>query len=54
MSKQFSEDKGAKMLALPAKVGGRSICRRSGRYCPRALAVAEISGSDTVAITINL
>ena len=33
--------------------GGWAVCRHSGRYCP-ALAITEISGSDTVSITISL
>ena len=53
MSKQFSKEKGDKMSALPSTVGGLSL---DVPVCTvrRALAIAELSGSDTVSITISL
>ena len=53
MSKQFSKEKGDKMSALPATVGGLSVDIPVGTV-RRALATAELSGSDTVLITISL
>ena len=53
MSKQFSKEKGDKMSALPATVGGLSVDVPVGNV-RRALAIAELSGSDTVSITISL
>ena len=52
-SKQFSKDKGDKMSALPATVGGLSVIIPVG-IVRRALTIAELSGSDTVSITISL
>ena len=52
MSKQFSKEKGDKMSVLPATVGGLSVDIPVGTV--RALAIAELSGSDTVSITISL
>ena len=52
-SKQFSKEKGDKMSALPATVGGLSVDIPVGTVRP-ALAIAELSGSDTVSITISL
>ena len=51
MSKQFSKEKGDKMSALPATVGGLSVDIPVGTV-RRALAIAELSGSNTVSITI--
>ena len=53
MSKQFSKEKGNKMSALPATVGGLSVDIPVGTV-RRALAIAELSGSDTVSITISM
>ena len=53
MSKQFSEEKGDKMSALPETGGGLSIDVPVGTV-RRALAIAELSGSDTVSITISM
>ena len=53
MSKQFSEEKGDKMSVLPATVCGLSVDIPLGTV-QRALAIAEVSGSDTVSITISL
>ena len=53
MSKQFSKEKGDTMSALPATVGGLSVDIPVGTV-RRALAIAELSGSDTVSITISL
>ena len=50
MSKQFSEEK---MSVLPATVGGLSVYVPVGTV-RRALALVELSGSDTGAITISL
>ena len=53
MSKQPSEEKGDKMLAWSATVGGLSgdVPVNTVR---RALDIAEHSGSDTVSITTSL
>ena len=53
MSKQFSKEKGDKMSVLPATVGGLSVDIPVGTV-RRALAIAKLSGSDTVTITISL
>ena len=53
MSKQFSKEKGDNMSALPATVGGLSVDIPPGTV-RRALAIAELSGSDTVSITISM
>ena len=53
MSKQFREEKGGKMCAMPATVGGLSVDVPVGNV-RRGLAIAELSGSDTVSITISL
>ena len=53
MSKQFSKEKGDKMSALPATVGGLFGDIPVGTV-RRALTIAELSGSDTVSITISL
>ena len=53
MSKQFSKEKRDKMSALPATVGGLSVDIPVGTVRP-ALAIAELSGSDTVSITISM
>ena len=53
MSKQFSKEKGDKMSALPATVGGLSVDILVGTV-RRDLAIDELSGSDTVSITISL
>ena len=53
MSKQFSKEKGDKMSALPATVGGLSVDIPVGTV-RRDLAITELSGSDTVSITISL
>ena len=53
MSKQFSKEKGDQMAALPATVGGLSVDIPVGTV-RRALAIAELTGSDTVSITISL
>ena len=34
--------------------GGWIVCRHSGRYCPTGLAIAELSDSNAVSITISL
>ena len=52
-SKQFSKEKGDKMAAFPATVGGLSVDIPVGTV-RRALAIAELSGSDTASITISL
>ena len=52
-SKQFSKEKGDQMAALPATVGGLSVDIPVGTV-RRALAIVELSGSDTVSITISL
>ena len=52
MSRQFSKEKGDKMSALSATVGGLSVDIPLGTV-QRALAIAELSGSDTVSITIS-
>ena len=51
--KQFSKEKGDKMSVSPATVGGLSVDIPVGTG-RRALAIAELSGSDTVSITISL
>ena len=48
-----SKEKGHKMSALPANVSGLSVDIPVGTV-RRALALAELSGSDTVSITISL
>ena len=53
MSKQFSKEKGDKMSVLPATVGGLSVDIPVGTV-RRALTIAELSGTDTVSITIIL
>ena len=53
MSKQFSKEKGDKMSALPATAGGLSVDIPVGTV-RRALAIAELSDSDIVSITISL
>ena len=53
MSKQFSKEKGDKMSALPATVGGLSVDHPVGTV-RRVMAIAELSGSDTCSITISL
>ena len=53
MSKQFSKEKGDTMPAWPITVGGLSVDIPVGTV-PWTLAIAELSGSDTVSITINL
>ena len=53
MSKQFSKEKGDKMSALPATMGGLSVDIPVGTV-RWALAIAELSDSDTVSITISL
>ena len=53
MSKQFSKEIGDKMSALPATVGGLSVDNPVGTV-KQALAIADLSGSDTVSITISL
>ena len=53
MSKQFSKEKGDKMSALPTTVGGLSVYIPVGTV-RWALGIAELSGSDTVSITISL
>ena len=53
MYKQFSKDKGDKMSALPETVGGLSVDIPVGTI-RRALAITELSCSDTVSITISL
>ena len=53
MSKQFSKEKGDQMAALPATVVGLSVVIPVCTVL-RALAIAELSGSDTVSITISL
>ena len=53
MSKQFSKEKGGKMSVLPATVGRLSVDIPVGTV-RRSLAIAELSGSDTVSITISL
>ena len=53
ISKQFSEEKGDQMAVLPATVGGLSVDIPVGTV-RRALAIAELSGSDTVSVTISL
>ena len=45
MSKQFSKEKGDKMSALPATVGGQSVDIPVGTV-RRALAIAELSGLE--------
>ena len=50
---QFSKEKGDKMSALPATVGGLSVDIPVGTV-RWDLAIAELSGSDTVSITISL
>ena len=52
MSKQFSKEEGDKMSALPATAGGLSVDVPVGGV-RRALTIAELSGSDTVSITIS-
>ena len=51
--KQFSKEKGDKTSALPAGVGGLSVDIPVTNV-RRALAITELSGSDTVSITISL
>ena len=51
--KQFSKEKGDQMAALPATVGGLSVDIPVGTV-RWALAIAELSDSDTVSITISL
>ena len=53
MRKQFSKEKGDKMSALPAPVGGLSVDIPVGTV-RRSLAIAEHSISDTVSITISM
>ena len=53
MGKQFSKEKGDKMSALLATVGALSVDIPVGTV-RRALAIAELLGSDTVSITISL
>ena len=53
MSKQFSKEKGDKLSALPETVGGLSVDVPVGTG-RRALAIDELSGSETVSITISL
>ena len=53
MSKQFSKERGDMMSALPATAGGLSVDIPVGTV-RRALAIAELSGSETVLITISL
>ena len=53
MSKQFSKENGDKMSTLPATVGGMYVYVPVGAV-QRALAIAELSGSVTVSITICL
>ena len=53
MSKQFSEENVDKMSALLATMSGLSVDVPVGTV-RRASAVAKLSGSDTVAITIIL
>ena len=53
MSKQSSQEKGEQMAALPATVGGLSVDIPVGTV-RGALAIAELSGSDTVSITTSL
>ena len=53
MSKQFSKEKGDKMSVFPATVGGMSVDIPVGTV-QRALAIADLSGGDTVSITISL
>ena len=53
MSKQFSKETGDKMPSLPATVGGLSVDIPVGTV-RQALAIAELSGSDTISITISL
>ena len=52
-SKQFSKEKGDKMSAMPATVGGLSVDIPVGndRW---VFAIAELSGSDIISITISL
>ena len=50
-NKQFSKEKGDQMAALPATVGGLSVDVPVGTV---RRAIAELSGSDTVSITISL
>ena len=52
MSKQFSKEKGDKMSALPATVGGLSVDIPVGTV-RRALAIAELSCNDAISITIS-
>ena len=52
MSKHFSKEKGDKMSSLAATVGGLSVDIPVGTV-RRALAIAGLSGSDTVSITIS-
>ena len=51
MSKQFSKEKGDKMLDLPAMVGGLSVDVPVGTV---RRALAELSGSDNISINISL
>ena len=53
MGKQMNKEKGDKMSALPATVGGLSVDIPVGTV-RRALDIAELSGNDTVSITISL
>ena len=53
MSKQFNKETGDKMSALSATVGGLSVDIPVGTV-RRDLAIAELSGRDTVSITISL
>ena len=53
MSKQFSKQKGDKISAFPATVGELSVDIPVGTV-RWVLATAELSGSDTVSITISL
>ena len=53
ISKQFSEEKGDKMSVFPAMVDGLSVNLPVGTI-RRALVLAELSGNDTVSITISL
>ena len=53
MNKQFSEEKGDNISALPATVAGLSVKVPVGNI-RQALAVAKVSGSDTVAISNSL
>ena len=53
MRKQFSKEKVDKMSAFPATIGGLSDDVPVGTV-RRALSISEVSGCDTVSITISL